>query len=140
MNCDVGEALLFSKLSVASATSQLILQPFLALPTLQLIFQSFRCFTYVTAHFPTLISLLLLHRLFTYVTWRVAHGWEFLIYIPIQAFPYLSWFLIYRPPKPGKDFRIAMYSCRYFTEKLFCISLHNHVFFYQLIKYFLHFH
>ena len=49
-----------SNSSVASSTSQLILQPF-------------RCFTYVTAYSPTLISLLLRHRLFTYVTWRVAH-------------------------------------------------------------------
>ena len=51
----------FSNPSVASPTSQLILQPF-------------RCFTYVTAHFPTLPSLLLRHSLFTYVTWRAAHG------------------------------------------------------------------
>ena len=46
--------------SVASPTSQLILQPF-------------HCFTYVTAHSPTLFSLLLRHKLFTYVTWRGAH-------------------------------------------------------------------
>ena len=63
----------FSKLSVTSPTSQLILQPF-------------RRFTYVTAHFSTipllhlhhssfskLLSLLLRHRLFTFVTWRAAH-------------------------------------------------------------------
>ena len=34
----------------------------------------FRCFTYVTTHSPTLLSLLLRHKLFTYVTWRAAHG------------------------------------------------------------------
>ena len=47
-----------------------------ALPTSQLILQSFRCFTYVTVHSPTLLSLLLLTALFiiqpfrhfTYVT------------------------------------------------------------------------
>ena len=76
----------FSNPSVASPTSQLILQPF-------------RCFPYVTAHSPTLpllhlrhssftnpsvasltsqlsptlLLLLLRHRLFTYVTWRTAH-------------------------------------------------------------------
>ena len=33
----------------------------------------FRCFTYVTAHSPTILSLLLRHRIFTYVTWRAAH-------------------------------------------------------------------
>ena len=42
----------FSNLSVALPTSQRILQPF-------------RCFTYVTVHSPTLISLLLPHKLFT---------------------------------------------------------------------------
>ena len=107
MSCDVGEvteslenehsSFWFSKLSVTSPTSQLILQPFprftyvtthsptlplihlrhslfsnpsLAVPTSQLILQPFRCFTYVTVHSPTLLSLLLRHRIFTYVTWR----------------------------------------------------------------------
>ena len=45
-----------------------------ALPTSQLILQPFRFFSYVTVHSPTLISLLLRHRLFTYVTWQTAHG------------------------------------------------------------------
>ena len=45
-----------------------------ALPTSQLIIQLFRCFTYVTVHSPILLSLLLRHKLFTYVTWRTAHG------------------------------------------------------------------
>ena len=44
----------FSNLSVTSPTSQLILQPF-------------RCFTYVTVHSPTLLSLLLRHKLFTLI-------------------------------------------------------------------------
>ena len=109
MNCHVGEATevlenklcSFSKLSVTSPTSQLILQPLrrftyvtahsptlpllhlrrssssnssVALPTSLLILQPFRCFTYVTAHSPSLLSLLQRHRLFTYVTWRAAHG------------------------------------------------------------------
>ena len=47
--------------------------PSVALPTSQLILQLFRCITYVTAHSPILLSLLLRHRLFTYVTWRAAH-------------------------------------------------------------------
>ena len=51
----------FSNPPVASPTSQLILQPF-------------HCFTYVTAHSPTLLLLLLRHRLFSYVTWRAAYG------------------------------------------------------------------
>ena len=87
MNCDVGEAKeglenelwhrwsdgkvgecaelhlrhsSFSNPSVTSLTSQLILQ-------------SFRWLTYVTVHSPTLVLLLLRHRLFTCVTWRAAN-------------------------------------------------------------------
>ena len=48
--------------------------PSVALPTSQLILQPFRCSTYVTAHSPTFLSLLLSHRIFIYVTWRVAHA------------------------------------------------------------------
>ena len=48
--------------------------PSVDLPTSQLILQPFRCFTYVTAHSPTLLSFLLSHKIFTYVTWRAAHG------------------------------------------------------------------
>ena len=47
--------------------------PSVALPTSQLILQPFRCFTHVPGHSPTLLSLLLRHRLFTYVTWWAAH-------------------------------------------------------------------
>ena len=120
MNCDVGKATerlemssahsslhlrhnSFSNPSVASPTSQLILQAFshftyvtahsdspsflslhlrhssfsnpsLTLPMSQLILQPFRCFTYVTAHSPTLLSPLLRHRIFIYVTWWAAHA------------------------------------------------------------------
>ena len=42
--------------------------PSVALPTSHLILQPFRCFTYITARSQTFISLLLRHRLFTYVT------------------------------------------------------------------------
>ena len=47
--------------------------PSVALPRSQLILQPLHCFTYVTAHSPTLLSFLLRHRLFTYITWRAAH-------------------------------------------------------------------
>ena len=47
---------------------------YITLPTSQLILQPFRCFTYVTAHSPTILSPLLRHKIFTYVTWRAAHG------------------------------------------------------------------
>ena len=43
------------------------------IPTSQGILQPFHGFTYVTAHSPTFLSILLRHRLFTYVTWRAAH-------------------------------------------------------------------
>ena len=38
--------------------------PSIALPTSQLILKPFRCFTYVIVHSPTLLSLLLRHKLF----------------------------------------------------------------------------
>ena len=56
-----------------------------ALPMSQLILQPSRCFTYATAHSPTLLSLLLRHNIFTYVTWRAAHALEFFRYIRRQA-------------------------------------------------------
>ena len=60
----------FSNLSVASPTSQLILQ-------------TFRRFIYVTAHSSTLQSLYLRHRHFTYIIWRAAHS----IYGPLHPHP-----------------------------------------------------
>ena len=72
--------LLRHKLLLIPTFSSLLLRhnsfsnPSLALPKSQLILQPFRCFTYVTAHSPTLLSLLLRHRIFTYVTWRAAHA------------------------------------------------------------------
>ena len=51
--------------SVDLPMSQLILQPSVASPTSQLILQPFRCFTYVTAHSPTLPSLFLRHSSFS---------------------------------------------------------------------------
>ena len=59
MSCDVGEATESLENEQSYVTAQYI--------------QPFRRFTYVTAHSPTLFSLLLRHRLFTYVTWRAAH-------------------------------------------------------------------
>ena len=59
--------------------------PSVALPTSQLILQTFHCFTNVTAHSPILLSLLARHRLFIYVTWRAAHDF---VYIEYAA----SWF------------------------------------------------
>ena len=64
----------FSNPSITLPTSHSFSNPSIALPTSQLILQPFRCFTYVTAHSPILLSLLLHHRLFTYVTWQAAHG------------------------------------------------------------------
>ena len=55
----------FSNPSVALPTSQLILLPSVALPTSQLILQPFRCYTYVTAHSPTIPLLHLRHSSFS---------------------------------------------------------------------------
>ena len=52
--------------------------PSAALPTSQLILQPFCCFIYVTALSPTLLSLLLRHKIFTYVTRRAAHDNSYL--------------------------------------------------------------
>ena len=57
----------FFNLSVTSPASQLIIEH-VALATSQLILQPFRCCTYITAHSPTLLSLLLPFRHFTCVT------------------------------------------------------------------------
>ena len=48
--------------------------PPVALPTTQVILQPLRCFSYIAVHSPALLSFFLRHRLFTYVTWRAAHG------------------------------------------------------------------
>ena len=71
---------LFSNPSATLPTSQLILQPFCFFtyiigtsPTSHPILQPFLRFIYATAHSPTLLTLHLLHKLFTYVTWRAAH-------------------------------------------------------------------
>ena len=63
--------------------------PSVAFPTLQLILQPFRCFSYVTAHSPTLLSLFLRHRLFTYVVWRAVHAFTILsnyLRVPERSF------------------------------------------------------
>ena len=118
MSCDVGEVIesdsltfpslhlrhsSFSNLSLALSTSQLILQPF-------------RCFIYVTAHSPTLLSLLLRHRIFTYVTWRAAHavqGASQQLMMPASTVWNIPWkrlkSLLYKlqPHEPAK--RLAFY-------------------------------
>ena len=53
----------FSNPSVEYLRRSSFLNPSVALPTSQLILQLFRCFTYITAHSPTFLSLLLRHRL-----------------------------------------------------------------------------
>ena len=85
MNCDVGEVTemlendqsSFSNLSVTSPTSQFIFQPLFRFSYVtssslnspgepgELILQTFRHFTYVTVHFPTLPSLYLRHSSFS---------------------------------------------------------------------------
>ena len=56
----------------------------------QLILQPSRCFTYVTAHSPTLLSLFLRHRLFTYVTWRASHDiYNWIFCVPMNPTSYV---------------------------------------------------
>ena len=73
MSCEIGEAterLGFPSLHLSHSS---LSNPSIASPASQLILQPFRCITNVTAHSSTLLSLLLRHRLFTYVTWRAVH-------------------------------------------------------------------
>ena len=69
MRCDVGEATegLEKNCDVSEATEGLENEALFIL-------NSFRRFTYVTAHSPTLPLLRLRHMHFSYVTWRTAHG------------------------------------------------------------------
>ena len=80
----------FSNPSVASPTSQLILQLFLALPMSQLILQSFSRFSYITAsaHSPTFLSLHLHHSSFSnpFVTLLTSQ----LILQPFHCFTYIT--------------------------------------------------
>ena len=64
----------FSIPSVASPTSQLILQTFRPFTYVTTHSPTLPSFIYITAHSPTLLSLLLRHRLITYVTWRAVHA------------------------------------------------------------------
>ena len=75
MSCDIREVteLILQPLSFHLHHNSFS-NPSVALLTSQLILQSFCCFTYITAHSPTLLSLLLHHSLFIYVTWRAAHA------------------------------------------------------------------
>ena len=79
MSCDVGEV---------------------ALPASQLILQSFRCFTYITVHSPTLLLLLLHHKLFTQFTCRAAHAYRSDERTPHQrTMCYDSWHYHLQEPK-----------------------------------------
>ena len=85
MSCDVGEATeelenelylrhsSFSNPSVASPTSQIILKSFRRFNYVTDHLLPFRCFTCVTVYSPTLLSLLLRHKILTLFTWRAAH-------------------------------------------------------------------
>ena len=93
--------------------------PSLALPTSQLILQPICCFTYVTAYSPTLLSLLLRHRIFTYVAWRAAHG----PYMSPSLVPILS--KIYSVPS------ITTHISQYYPP--FCVSVSLKISFPQII-------
>ena len=117
MSCDVGEVTerfenelsydynyelcSFSNSSVALPTSQLILQPF-------------RCFTYVTAHSPTLLSFLLRQRfsltsseLRSFSKLPVASPMLQLIFQPFRHFTY---FTVHSPTIPSLHLRHSSFS------------------------------
>ena len=64
--------------------------PSVALPTSQLILQPYRCFTYVTVHSPTLLSLLLRHKLSSFSNPSVASPTSQLILQPFRRFTYVT--------------------------------------------------
>ena len=78
----------FSNPFVALPTSQLILQPFSRFTYVKLILQPFRCFNYVTAHFPTLPLLYLCHSSFSSLS--VASPTSQLILQPFRCFNYVT--------------------------------------------------
>ena len=91
----------FSNPSFASPTSQalLILSNLCVMsPTSQLILQPFRCFTYVTAHSPTLPSLYLSHSSFSKPS--VASPTSQLILQPFFRFSYVTIFSLTSPGEP----------------------------------------
>ena len=64
--------------------------PSVALPTLQLILQSFRCFTYITVYSPTLPSLLLRHKLCSFSNLSVTSPTSQLILQSFRCFTYIT--------------------------------------------------
>ena len=64
--------------------------PPVALPTSQLILQTFRSFTYVTVHSPTLLSLLLRHKLCSFSKLPVTSLTSQLILQPFRHFTYVT--------------------------------------------------
>ena len=82
--------------------------PSVALPASQLIIQPSRCFTYVTVHSTTL---LLRHRIFTYVTWRAAHGFQPNLYalLILQAFSHFTYVTAHSPTLPSLYLRHSLF-------------------------------
>ena len=67
-----------------------ISNPFVALPTSQLIFQHFRCFTYVTAHSPTLPLLSPTSQFILQPFFRFSYVTAELILQPFRHFTYVT--------------------------------------------------
>ena len=103
----------FSNPSVASPTSQFILQPFFASPTSQamLILQPLRHFTYVTAHSPTFPSLYLCHSSFSNTS--VALPTSQLILQHFRRFTYVT---AHSPTIPLLHLRHSSFSNPYFAS------------------------
>ena len=101
--CDVGEAITITMSSAHSPTFPSLhlrhnwfSNPSVAFPTSQFILQPFRCFTYVTVHSPTLLSLLLDHKLF--------------IELILQPFRHFTYVTIHSPTLPSLYLRHRSFS------------------------------
>ena len=64
--------------------------PSVALPMSQLILQPFRCFTYVAVHSPTLLSLLLRHKVCSFPNFSITSPTSQLIIQPFRRFTYVT--------------------------------------------------
>ena len=102
MSCDIGEVIesLENDLHHRSFSN-----PSLTLPMSQLILQPFRCFTYVTAHSPTLPSLYLHHNSFSNPF--VASPTSQLI---LQHFPRFTYITTHSPTLPLLHLRHSSFS------------------------------
>ena len=81
--------------------------PSVVLPLSQLILQPFHCFTYLTVHSATLLSLLLCHKLCSFYNLSITSPMSQLILHPFRCFTYVT---AHSPTLPLLDLRYSYFS------------------------------